>query len=281
MTSSALHNIAVASNPDSFTHIRYNYDPITEYNNPDLFPSMFPTLFPLGIGGFEDSGRNPSVSLEFHAKHLLDSADRSFRYHYFYIFVVLNLIQRRKAHLHTSLSIKSSRFATIAPALIAVNPDVLNTLANNIRDEFNPSLFTPEEKNALLLLKEVNTISSKVPGSQASKVYARHEIRSYFSHFGLPTLFFTFNTSATHSPIFQVIFGNDDIDLDSDHPALPSTRSDRARNVAKDPVAGADFFEFMRICLFQDLFGWDFKAGKSFASGGIFGKIRAHYGSAE
>ncbi|KAE9387265.1 hypothetical protein BT96DRAFT_960430 [Gymnopus androsaceus JB14] len=230
---------------------------------------MFPTLFPLGIGGFEDSGRSPTVSLESHAKHLLDSADRAFRYHYFYVFVVLNLIQRRKAHLHTSLSIKSSRFSTVAPALLSVHPD------------HNPLLFTSEEKSALLLLKEVNTISSKVPGSQASKVHARHEIRSYFSHFGLPTLFFTFNPSAMHSPIFQVIFGNDDIDLDTDHPTLPSTRSARARNVAKDPVAGADFFEFMRTCLFQDLFGWDFKAGKSSDNGGIFGKIRAHYGSAE
>lgn len=183
MTSSALRNIAIATDRESSTLIHYDLDPIPEYNNPDLFPGMFPTLFPFGIGGFEVSSRNPSVSLEMHAKHLLDLADRSFRYHYFYIFVVLNLIQCRKAHLHPSFSVKSSRFHTIAPALLSVHPDVLNNLAHNIRDEFNPALFTPEEKNALLLLKEVNTISSRIPGSQASKIHARHEIRSFFSHF--------------------------------------------------------------------------------------------------
>ncbi|KAE9389474.1 hypothetical protein BT96DRAFT_834826, partial [Gymnopus androsaceus JB14] len=241
--------------------IHYKLDPITEYNNPDLFLGMFPTLFPLGIGGFEESSRNPSVSLEMHAKHLLNLGDRCFWYHYFYLFVALNLIQWWKAHLHTSLSIKSSRFSTIAPALLSVHPDVLSNLANNIRDEFNPALFTLEEKNALLLLKEVNTILSKVPGSRSSKVYAQHEIRSYFSYFGLPTLFFAFNPSATHSPIFQVIFGIHDIDLDSNHPALPITHSDCARNIAKDPVAAVDFFDFMRTCLFEDLFGWDFNAG--------------------
>ncbi|KAE9391590.1 hypothetical protein BT96DRAFT_831824, partial [Gymnopus androsaceus JB14] len=281
MTSSALQNIAIASNPDSSTHIRYEHDPIPEYNNPDLFPGMFPTLFPLGIGGFDDSCRDPSVSLEMHAKHLLDTADRHFRYHYFYSFVVLNVIQRRKAHLHTSLSIKSSRFQSIAPILISVHPDVLSNLAKSMRDEYNPTLFTSEERDALLLLKEVNTICAKIPGSQAAKVFTRHEIRSYFSHFGLPTLFFTFNPSATHSPIFQVIFGKHDNNLDCDNPALPVTRSERARNVAKDPVAAADFFEFMHTCLFRDLFGWDFAAGKSNDQGGILGKLRAHYGVAE
>ncbi|KAE9384722.1 hypothetical protein BT96DRAFT_841819, partial [Gymnopus androsaceus JB14] len=281
MTSSALRNIALASNPEANTHIRYAQDPIPEYNNPDLFPGMFPTLFPLGIGGFEDSRRNPVVSLELHARLLLDTADRAFRYHYFYSFVALNLIQRRKGHLHTSLSVKSSRFQAIAPILISVHPDVLSNLARSMRDEYNPTLFTAEEKDALLLLKEVNTISAKVPGSQAAKVLTRHEIRSYFSHFGLPTIFFTFNPSATHSPIFQVIFGIEDIDLDSEFPALPLTRSERARNVAKDPVAAADFFDFMRTCLFRDLFGWDFNAGKSNHQGGILGKLRAHYGVVE
>lgn len=117
--------------------------------------------------------------------------------------------------------------------------------------------------------------------SQCSKIHARHEIRGFFSHLGLPTLFFTFNPSATHSPIFQVIFGYHDIDLESEHPLLPDTRSTRARNAAKDPVAAADFFDFMRTCLFADLFGWDFKAAQTKPEGGIFGKLRAHYGATE
>lgn len=88
----------------------------------------------------------------------------------------MNLIQCRKAHLHTSLTIKSSCFHSIAPALVSVHPKILQSLANSIRDEHNPALFSPEEKDALLLLKEVNTISAKIPGSQAAKIHTRHEI---------------------------------------------------------------------------------------------------------
>lgn len=273
MTSAALRKIALASKSDPGIAMHYKQDAIVEYNNPNLFPGMFPTLFPLGIGGFEDSCRERTVSLESHARHLLDTPDRCFHYHYFYTFVVLNLIQQRKAHLHTSLTVKSNRFHSIAPALLSVHPSVLQSLANSIRDEHNPALFSSEEKDAMLLLKEVNTISAKVPGSQASKVQTRHEIRSYFSHFGLPTLFFTFNPSASHSPIFQVIYGNDDIDLDFDCCNLPATQSERVHNVAKDPVAAADFFEFMHVCLFHDLFGWDFDKRKSNDNGGILGKL--------
>lgn len=241
-TSSALRNLVIASNTEPGVYLHYGGEPISEYNNPALFPGMFPTLFPLGIGGFEDHSRQMPVSLESHAKHLLDLPDCRFHYHQFYVFVVLSLIQCQKAHLHTSLSIKTSRFSTIAPALLSVCPEVLTSLAHNIWDEYNPTLFTQEEKNALALLKEVNTIFAYVPGSQASKVIIRHEIRSYFLHFSLPTLFFTFNPSATHSPVFQVIFGKHDIDLLSEHPLIPETRADRALNVAKDPAASADFF---------------------------------------
>ncbi|KIK22973.1 hypothetical protein PISMIDRAFT_59196, partial [Pisolithus microcarpus 441] len=62
-----------------------------------------------------------------------------------------------------------------------------------------------DEKNALNLLKHVNTIAACVPGSEASKFLICTEIRSYFGYFGLPHLFFTFNPSVVHSPIFQVM----------------------------------------------------------------------------
>lgn len=83
MTSAALRKIAFASKSEPSMFLKYERNAIVEYNNPDLFPGMFPTLFPLGIGGFEDSRRQIPVSLESHAKHLLDMPDRIFRYHYF------------------------------------------------------------------------------------------------------------------------------------------------------------------------------------------------------
>ncbi|KAG2106182.1 uncharacterized protein F5147DRAFT_527039, partial [Suillus discolor] len=126
----------------------------------------------------------------------------------------------------------------------------------------------------------VNTIAVRIPGSEASKNFVRNEIRSYFSYFGLPHLFFTFNPSAAHSPIFQVMYGDSSVDLTSHFPRLIAGRK-HALRLAHDPVAAADFFEFSWRCCFEYLLGWDFKAGKSSAAGGLFGHICAFYGSSE
>ncbi|KAJ3967502.1 hypothetical protein EV361DRAFT_807167, partial [Lentinula raphanica] len=262
--------------------LRYDRnDPVVEYNNPDLFPGMFPTLYPLGIGGFENSLQKPHVSLECHARHLLDQSNRAFRYHHFFPFVVLNVIQRRKAHLHTSLTVAADRFHSVGPSLLTVTPTDLLTLAEKLKREHTVTDLTTEEQKAYRLLHEVNIISAKIPGSQASKLTIRHELRSYFGYFGLPHLWFTFNPSAVHSPIFQVFYGDSTINLDDRYPDIIQPRSQRAYRLARDPVAAADFFDFMYHVMFRDLFGWDFKTGKSCADGGIFGHLRAFYGCAE
>ncbi|KAJ4498890.1 hypothetical protein C8R41DRAFT_755663, partial [Lentinula lateritia] len=285
MTASTINNIAqslpVVGVGASDVLLHYNKDPINEYNNPDLFPGMFPTLFPLGIGGFEDCRQNPAVSLESHVEHLLDQSLRNFRYHHFFSFVALNLIQRRKAHLHTTLAMSSSVFNTISPIISTISANVLSNLANKLKNEKDRSDFSEAEEHAFQLLNQVNIISAKIPGSQASKTVTRNQIRSYYGYFGLPHLFLTLNPSAVHSPVFQVIYGEDNINLAERFPYVVHPRSERACRVAKDPVAAADFFDFMYHVVFQELFGWDFKSGKSTLTGGIFGKIRAFFGCAE
>ncbi|KAJ3916686.1 hypothetical protein F5877DRAFT_91625 [Lentinula edodes] len=218
----------------------YERDPINEYNNPDLFPGMFPTLFPLGIGGFEDHHQS-------HVEHLLDQSSREFRYHHFFSF-------RRKAHLHTSLSISSKNFDMVAPAFSTVT-------ANKLKNEKDKSDFTDDEQHAFQLLNQVNVISAKIPGSQASRTTTRNQIRSYYAYF-------------VHSPIFQVMYGQTDIDLAERFPHVVHPRSERACRVARDPVAAADFFDFMYHTIFQQLLGWDFKLGKSTENGGIFGHLQ-------
>ena len=60
--------------------------------------------------------------------------------------------------------------------------------------------------------------------------------------------------------MFQVIFGDQTINLDDRFPVLVS-RTERALRLAKDPVAAADFFDFSIKCLFAFCFGWDFVKG--------------------
>ena len=119
-----------------------------------------------------------------------------------------------------------------------------------------------EEKKVFDLLNDVNTVSARIPGSQAAKIFCHNEIRSYSGLFGMPILFLTANPNPSHSPMFQVIFGDQTINLDDRFPVLVS-RTDCALRLAKDPVAAADFIYFYIQCLFEFLFGWDFVKGKS------------------
>ncbi|KAF8219521.1 hypothetical protein L208DRAFT_1082828, partial [Tricholoma matsutake] len=118
------------------------------------------------------------------------------------------------------------------------------------------------QRNVMILLKQVNTIAAKIPGSQASKIYCRNIIRSYTGFFGIPSLYFTANPNAAHSPIFQVMCGDTTVDLNEKFPALVSS-TECALHLAKDPVAAADFFEF----------------SININCGGILGHVQAFYGT--
>lgn len=279
-TAAALRNLHSQSGQDPDLVVHRGLYAIPEYKNPDLLPGMFPTLFPYGIGGFEDKRRDTPLSFEQQARYYLNLPDRAFRYHHSYLFVVLNILQRRAAHLHTFFTVRKSNFHMVARKLSQVSAAVLESLASKLEREHRLSSLTAEEQSAMSLLQQVNTISARIPGSHASKIYVRNEIRSYFSYFGLPHLFFTFNPSPAHSPVFQVMFGDYSVDLSSRFPKLVSGR-ERALRLAQDPVAGADFFEYMWRCCFKHLLGWDFAKRRSSLDGGLFGRIRAFYGSSE
>ncbi|THU97063.1 hypothetical protein K435DRAFT_608416, partial [Dendrothele bispora CBS 962.96] len=260
--------------------LHYSHHFVPEYNNPNLICGLFPTLFPLGIGGFEDKRRKVPVSFERHAKHFFCLRDRKFRYHYYFIFVVFNILQRRKAHLNVHLTASSKKFSSVAQSFSSLTAADLNSLSKRLKEEKSTSPLNAKEKLGYRLLKEVNTVAAKIPGSQAMKVHTRNEIRSFFGYFGLPQLYFTFNPSAVHSPIFQVMYGDTSIDLNDLYPKIVP-KHQQAYRLARDPVAGAEFFEFSFQCAFRYLLGWNFDKGHSTDRGGVLGKIRAFHGNTE
>jgi hypothetical protein len=75
-------------------------------------------------------------------------------------------------------------FDSVACKLTAVTPALLKALATKLEQEWKLVSPSPEECNALQLLQQVNTLSARIPGSQASKIFVRNEICSYFSYFG-------------------------------------------------------------------------------------------------
>ncbi|KAG2337333.1 hypothetical protein BDR05DRAFT_836378, partial [Suillus weaverae] len=264
--------------PDLVVH--QGIDTIPEYKNPDLLPGMFPTLFPCGIGCFEDQQRSTPLSFEQQARYYLNLSDRAFRYHHSYMFLMLNILQCCAAHLHTFFTVRKSNFSLVACKLTQVSAAVLESLVFKLEHEHSLLSLTVEEKGTMALLQQVNTISARIPGSHTSKIYVLNEIHSYFSYFGLPHLFFTFNLSAAHSPVFQVMFGDTTVDLSERFPTMISG-CEHALRLAQDPVAAADFFEFMWRTGFEHLLRWDFAKRQSSVSGGLFGHIHAFYGSSE
>ena len=220
-------------------------------------PGMFSTLFPLGIAGFEHPSRRPKVSFQAHTNALLDVPDKSFRRHQSFIFVALNIMQRRLSHLHPHFTVRKCNFESVASKLISLSPDTLTRLAEHLEQEGSLNTLTSDEKQGLSLLNHVNTISTQIPGFQAAKIFMRNEIQSYFGEHGLPHLFFTFNPSVTHSPIFQLMVGDQSIDLTKCFPFVVPPK-ERAARVVADPVAAADFFEFCVTSVFEHLFGWNY-----------------------
>ena len=206
--------------------------------------------------------------------------NKSFRHHQSFILVTLNIIQQWLCHLHTHFTVQRSNFDSIARKLTSLSPDVLKHVATHLEQEHSLDTLSSTDRDVMSLLNHVNTISARLPGSQSAKIFTQNEIRSYFSEFSLPHLFFTFNPSATHSPIFQVMVGEEVIDLTSQFPYVIPTK-ERALRLAQDPVAASDFFNFFVTCTFQHLFGWDYASQKSSKEGGILGHLCAFYGTCE
>jgi hypothetical protein len=92
--------------------------------------------------------------------------------------VVLNIIQRRTAHLQTNFTVRHSRLVSIAPKLVAVKSKVLRSVAEHLEKEGKYSELTSDQKSAMDLLKHVNTIAARIPGSQAANIYMGNEIHA-------------------------------------------------------------------------------------------------------
>ncbi|KAE8250719.1 hypothetical protein A4X13_0g4456 [Tilletia indica] len=272
-TGSALANATGTERPDLV--IRHGSVFVEDYNNPDLFPGMFPTLFPWGTGGFESKRRTP-LSFNRQAKYLLDILEPNFRRHWSFIFVVANIKQRRAIHLGSRLMCKSRDFDRFSTILRNLDPAVITRVAEHVSRGGNLQTLSGDEVKIFSILKKCELVSANVPGSKAVMNRARADIRAYVGQFGIFQLFLTLNPGPSHSPVFQIFFGDRTITLDTSNPVLPNAK-ERATRVADDPVAASDYFHFHVRSVFQFLLGWDFRKQRSTKEGGLFGRLAAFF----
>ena len=119
---------------------------------------MYPTLYPYGTGGFEDPECPVAVSFQKQANYYLDLADHSFRYHHSFIFVVVNILQRRAAHF----TVSQSCFKAVSETLLSISPHTLSIDANHLENEGKASDLSAEQKKVFDLLNEVNAASARI-----------------------------------------------------------------------------------------------------------------------
>lgn len=158
--------------------------------------------------------------------------------------------------------------------LVDLHPELLTSVVTHLEKEGSYTDLDQEQRNALDLLKHVNTIAAHIPGSQASKIFTCNEIHNYIGLFGLPHIYLTMNPNTSHSPIFQVIFGDKTVDLTHQFPQLVVW----SRWLAKDLVAMANFFDFCINAFLQHLLGCNERDAVSSSGGGLLGHLQAYYG---
>ncbi|PPQ77992.1 hypothetical protein CVT26_015900 [Gymnopilus dilepis] len=197
-----------------YIQIPHDPTPVNEFFNPDLFPMIYPSLFPYGIGGFEDRTRSTAISMKRHVKHLFSLADRRFQEHYSFHFTAFNILQRRAALLHTSLKVRKSNFDSLASDFASVSAETVHIVTERISHGDSVTANNEEERKVLNLMKQVNTVTANVPGSSASRIAMRNEIRGLMIEKGMPSFFITINPADVYNPLVKCLAG---ADIDIDH----------------------------------------------------------------
>jgi hypothetical protein len=261
-----------------YIEIPHDPEPVNEFFHPDMFPMIYPTLFPYGIGGFEDKKRSSRLSLKRHAKHLFSLADRRFQEHYSFLFTVFNILQRRELLLHTSLKVKKDKFDSVAKSFASVSQEAVHVVSERVARGDWTTVHSPEQQRVLNLMKEVNVITSHVPGSAAARVTMRNEIRALMMEKGLPSFYITINPADVYNPLIKFLAGAE-IDIDNLLPEQVPDYWEQSLLVAKNPIIAANFFDTYMRAFISTLLAYD--ATKCNLEGGILGLVNAYYGCVE
>ncbi|KAG1841197.1 hypothetical protein C8R48DRAFT_620406 [Suillus tomentosus] len=188
-----------------YIQVPHSSQPVNEFVNPELFPLMYPTLFPYGVGGFENPRRSSKLALKRQVKHFLNLADCRFQEHNSFLFIVFNMLQRRTALLHTSLKVKGSSFNDIARGFASISSETVHRVAERVAKGDLTSTFSPDEQKVRALLKQVNSVTSHVPGSGSSRSVMRNPIRGLMIDQGLPNLYGQNRNRFQSSKLFSLL----------------------------------------------------------------------------
>jgi Helitron helicase-like domain at N-terminus len=251
----------------------------------EVYGLLWPTLFPYGVGLFDDPFRmqNPlgfkPIMLKSHVRHYLQLADHRFQTHLSFIFAMHNIQMIRKSSYQSSLAVRRSWWPKAMKAMTKFDSDTLVGLtaaleAKKARKDYSKITPSTEAESAVFeLLQYVDYVSDHIEGSASEVMKMRQEIQAISRSAGTVNIFFTLNPADTFNPLSAFMAGKDiNIDTIFGNPDSQFTSFDRARSLAENPVAGAEFFKLM-VDQFINVFLGFQRACKR----GVFGRVKHYY----
>lgn len=243
-----------------------------EDENPSAW--TFPLLFPYGVGGLE-AKRSVPVSFMEHTRVCLQHYDRRFRRDHMFSYWSMSIQQKRQALNAARLTMGRKDFDRTSAILTQLTE---SDLTKATQEEERGCMFS--DARISLLRKTVQVTMQKVMGTNASRALNRSKMWSTSLYLNPVNLWMTLNLVDRHDPICQV-FAGENIDMDNLQDVLSPSAQDRARNVAEDPFAAAQFFFFLANTILETLFGFAPKGTSSEGRMGALGMGNAYYGMVE
>lgn len=270
-TVNALKGIALRhwNNHGGALAVSHDSQPLSIYNNPNLYPQIFPWLFPYGLGGI--GGASTSLSNKAHKRHLLMYHDKRFQKDICFPFVAFSHEQVVASTTGGFLLADRKNFGVIAERLLSVNQEVLQDLAKRMSKGEAVKPTTEDEEACFQLIRDLDTVDGKVSGSITSKKYMRSEIWSMIVYLGAPVWYITLSPADNKHPIC-LYFADNKERLDVQ---LMRSEDERYRLIANNPVAGARFFHFMIKMFVKHVLG----VGSDHR--GLYGETSGYYGTVE
>ena len=241
-----------------------------EYENDHVYKA-FPKVLQFAVGGFADPDRGQKLSWEAQMKWMLEQSHGKFAEHEIFMFVVFNIIQRRKICLGAKLMTSRANLPRVARLLRGMDyTSVQRILATDID---TGQIHTLSDSSLRQLMETTAIANGLVRGSQQYIQNRRNEIRGLFFRFGGPKFFITINPDDMRHPLVLTLRG------DVSYRWRPIVTRDfarycqtRAKLVAQNPVLQAQFFDRIFRAVTDVLFGFGRESHV-----GIFGEVAAHY----
>jgi hypothetical protein len=245
-------------------------NPLSLYDNPTLYTQMFPWLFPYGLGGVGGVSPVRRVSESKHCKWLLGYSDRRFQMESHFVITAFNHQQIKTSSSKSFVMVKRGNFASVAESIKEVNPAVLSSISQRMKDGERVVPQTDMEKRCFRLLEQIERVGGHVDGSLAKRKFMRNELWSLVSFKGAPNWYITISPADNRHPLAIYWAGLPE-------PYKPDIKDSTLRDtlISQNPVASANFFNYLVELFLTHIIGW----GKE--ENGVFGKAAAYFGTVE